>query len=93
MADIVEHANLDEQPVTITGEYLTVSSVASWLIQQSDGDVITVKLGRISSGQIKGLAVGDRVRIAAIMKTETTAGGSVKITYTAQTFERLSRSG
>lgn len=89
IADVVEHANLDEQPVTIIGEYLTVSAVASWLIQQDDGDTITVKLGRIDPTQTKGLAVGERIRIEAIMKTETTTGGSVKTTYTAQTFERL----
>lgn len=89
IADIVEHANLDEQTVNIAGEYLTVSSVASWLIQQDDGEVISVKRGRIGSDQIKGLAVGDRVRIHAVMKTESVPGGAIKTTYTAQGFERL----
>lgn len=89
IADIVEHANLDEQSVTITGEYLTVSAVASWLIQQDDSELITVKLGRIDPTQTRGLAVGDRVRIHATMKTETTTGGAVKTTYVAQQFERL----
>ena len=37
IAATVENANLDEQPVQITGEYLTVSAVSSWLIQQDDG--------------------------------------------------------
>lgn len=93
IANTVEHTSLDEQPVTIVGEYLTVSSVASWLIKQDDGDIITVKLGRIDPGRTKGLAVGDRVRIEAIMKAETTTGGSVKTTYTARTFERLDYAG
>lgn len=67
--------------------------MASWLIQQDDGDTITVKLGRIDPTQTKGLAVGDRIRIEASMKTETATGGSVKTTYTAQTFERFDPSG
>ncbi|MDH6246496.1 hypothetical protein [Mycobacterium sp. OTB74] len=47
MADVVEHANLNEQPVVITGEYLTVSAVSASVIQQDDGDAVTVKLGHI----------------------------------------------
>jgi hypothetical protein len=92
MAYVVEHANLDEQPVLITGEYLTVSAVSSWVIQQDDGDAVTVKLGRVDPSQTRGLAVGERIRVQAIMKTETTPGGNTKITYTAQSFERLDRS-
>jgi hypothetical protein len=89
MAYVVEHANLDEQPVVITGEYLTVSAVSSWVIQQDDGDPVTVKLGRVDPSQTRGLAVGERIRVQAIMKTETTPGGNTKTTYTAQSFERL----
>lgn len=89
IADVVEYANLDVQPVTIIGEYLTVSAVTSWLIKKDDGDTITVKLGRIDPAQTRGLAVGERIRVEAIMKTETMAGGGVKTTYTAQAFERL----
>jgi len=89
MAYVVEHANLDEQPVVIVGEYLTVSAVSAWVIQQDDGDAVTVKLGRIDPSQTRGLAVGERIRVQAIMKTETTAGGNTKTTYTAQSFERL----
>ncbi len=89
MADVVEYANLDEQPVVITGEYLTVSAVSAWVIQQDDGDAVTVKLGRIDPRQTIGLAVGDRIRVQAIMKTETTPGGNTKTTYTAQAFERI----
>ncbi|OBJ81424.1 hypothetical protein A9W97_02430 [Mycobacterium gordonae] len=89
IAATVENANLDEQPVHIVGEYLTVSSVSSWLIQEDDGDTVTVKLGQISRDAARGLAVGDRVRIDAVMKIETTPGGAVKTTYTAQTVHRL----
>lgn len=89
MAYVVEHANLDEQPVVIVGEYLTVSAVSSWVIQQDDGDAVTVKLGRIDPSQTRGLAVGERIRVRALMKTETTPGGNTKTTYTAQSFERL----
>lgn len=89
MADVVEHANLDEQPVLIIGEYLTVSAVSSWVIQQDDGDAVTVKLGRIDPRQTIGLAVGERIRVRAIMKTETTPGGNSKTTYTARSFERI----
>ncbi len=89
MAYVVEHANLDEQPVAIVGEYLTVSAVSSWLIQQDDGDTMTVKLGRVDPRHTRGLAVGDRVRIEAIMKIETTPGGNTKTTYTAQSVEKL----
>ncbi|MEN4423115.1 hypothetical protein [Mycobacteroides chelonae] len=62
MAATVEHANLDEQPVEIIGEYLTVSAVSSWLIQRtgSSNDTLTVKLGRIDPGQTRGLAVAAR---------------------------------
>lgn len=89
IAATVENANLDEQPVQIIGEYLTVSAVSSWLIQQDDGDTLTVKLGQISKDDARGLAVGDRVRIEALMKVETSPGGAVKTTYTAQTVHRL----
>ncbi|MGV9798330.1 hypothetical protein ACWDTP_09740 [Mycobacterium sp. NPDC003449] len=89
MAFVVEHANLDEQPVLIIGEYLTVSAVSAWVIQQDDGDAVTVKLGRIDPSQTRGLAVGERIRVEAIMKTETTPGGNTKTTYTAQSFERI----
>lgn len=90
MAYVVEHANLDEQAVVITGEYLTVSAVSSWVIQQDDGgDPVTVRLGRVDASQTRGLAVGERIRVQAIMKTETTTGGNTKTTYTAQSFERL----
>jgi hypothetical protein len=89
MADVVEYANLDEQPVVISGEYLTVSAVSSWVIQQDDGDPVTVKLGRVDPSQTRGLAVGERIRVQAIMKTETTPGGNTRTTYTAQSFERL----
>lgn len=89
IAATVENANLDEQLVEIVGEYLTVSAVSSWLIQQDDGDTLTVRLGRIGGQQTRGLAVGDRVRIDAIMKVETTPGGAVKTTYTAQAVHRL----
>lgn len=93
MADVVEHSNLNEQPVIIVGEYLTVSAVSAWVIQQDDGDAVTVKLGRIDARQTIGLAVGDRIRIEAIMKTEITPGGNTQITYTAQSFERLDQPG
>ena len=89
IAATVENANLDEQPVQITGEYLTVSAVSSWLIQQDDGDTVTVKLGEINKDDTRGLAVGDRVRIDALMKVETTPGGAVKTTYTAHAVHRL----
>ncbi|BBZ12295.1 hypothetical protein [Mycobacterium branderi] len=89
IAATVENANLDEQPVQIIGEYLTVSAVSSWLIQQDDGETVTVKLGRIGKDQARGLAVGDRVRIDALMKVETTPGGAVKTTYTAQAVRNL----
>ncbi|MDB2197607.1 hypothetical protein [Mycobacteroides abscessus] len=91
MAATVEHANLDEQPVEIIGEYLTVSAVSSWLIARggNDDDTVTVKLGRIDPSQTRGLAVGDRVRISAIMKIETTPGGNIKTTYTAQSVDRI----
>lgn len=89
MAATVEHANLDEQLVTLVGEYLTVSAVSSWLIRLDDGDAVTVKLGCIDPQQTVGLAVGERIRVQAIMKTETTAGGNARTTYTAQAFERL----
>ncbi|MBV8180831.1 MAG: hypothetical protein JO045_18940 [Mycobacterium sp.] len=91
IAATVENANLDEQPVQIVGEYLTVSAVSSWLIQQDDGDTVIVKLGRISRDEARGLAVGDRVRIDALMKVETTPGGAVKTTYTAQAVHRPER--
>lgn len=89
IADTVESANLDEQPVAIVGEYLTVSAVSSWLIQQDDGDTVNIKLGRIGGEETRGLAVGDRVRIDAIMKVETTPGGAVKTSYAAQAVHRL----
>ncbi|SKU91872.1 Uncharacterised protein [Mycobacteroides abscessus subsp. abscessus] len=91
MAATVEHANLDEQPVEIIGEYLTVSAVSSWLIAREGGenDTLTVKLGRIDPSQTRGLAVGDRVSINATMKIETTPGGNTKTTYTAESFEKL----
>ena len=54
IAATVESANLDDQPVEIVGEYLTVSAVSSWLIQEDDGDTITVKLGRIGGEQARG---------------------------------------
>lgn len=93
IAATVENANLDEQPVQITGEYLTVSAVSAWLIQQDDGDTVTVKLGEISKDDTRGLAVGDRVRIDALMKVETTPGGAVKTTYTAHAVHRLGDPG
>lgn len=88
MAATVEHANLDEQPVEIVGEYLTVSAC---VIRCGGGenDTLTVKLGRIDPSQTRGLAVGDRVRINATMKVETTPGGNTKTTYTAEAFEKL----
>jgi hypothetical protein len=43
IATTVESANLDEQPVQLIGEYLTVSSVQSWLIRQDGGETIMVK--------------------------------------------------
>lgn len=89
IAATVENANLDEQPVQITGEYLTVSAVSSWLIQQDDADTVTVKLGQIGREDVRGYAVGDRVHIDALMKIETTPGGAVKTTYTAQAVHRL----
>lgn len=89
IAATVENANLDEQPVQLVGEYLTVSAVSSWLIQQDDGDTLTVKLGQIGRDDTRGLAVGDRVRIDALMKIETTPGGAVKTTYTAQAVHRV----
>lgn len=89
IAFVVEHANLDEQPVLIIGEYLTVSAVSSWVIRQDDGDAVTVKLGRIDPSQTRGLAVGERNRVEAIMKTETTPGGNAKTTYMAQSFARI----
>lgn len=89
MAAAVEHANLDEQSVPLVGEYLTVSAVSSWLIRLDNGDAVTVKLGKVDPEQTRGLAVGDRVRIEAIMKIETTPGGNAKTTYTAQAVQKL----
>lgn len=89
IATTVENANLDEQPVQIVGEYLTVSSVQSWLIRQDDGETVTVKRGRLGEDDLRGHSMGMRVRIDALMKTETTPGGAVKTTYTAQAVHRL----
>lgn len=89
IAATVENSNLDEQPLPIVGEYLTVSSVQSWLIRQDDGETVTVKLGRLGENEVRGLGLGMRVRIDAIMKIETTPGGAVKTTYTAQAVHRL----
>lgn len=85
----MDNSNLDLQPVPIVGEYLTVSSVQSWLIRQDHGETVTVKLGRLSENEVRGLGIGMRVRIDAIMKIETTSGGAVKTTYTAQVVHRL----
>lgn len=57
-AAAVENANLDEQPVRLVGEYLTVSSVQSWLIRQNDGEAVIVKLGRLSENEVRGLGLG-----------------------------------
>ncbi len=46
MTYVVEHANLDEQPVTVVDKYLTVCAVGAWVVQQDGGDAVTVKLGR-----------------------------------------------
>jgi hypothetical protein len=89
IAATVENANLDEQPVQIVGEYLTVSSVQSWLIRQDDGETVTVKRGRLGEDDLRGHGMGMRVRIDAIMKVETTPGGAVKTTYTAQAVRSL----
>lgn len=91
MAATVEHANLDEQSVPLVGEYLTVSAVTSWLIRLDNGEAVTVKLGKVDPGQTRGLAVGDRVRIEAIMKIETTPGGNTKTTYRAESVEKLTK--
>jgi hypothetical protein len=88
MAYVVEHANLDEQPVIIAGTYLTVSAVRSWLIHQDDGDAVTVELGRIDPQQNIGLAIGERIRVEAIMKTETTRVATPK-PRTRQSFGRV----
>jgi len=90
IATTVENTNLDEQPVQLVGEYLTVSAVSSWVIQHDDGEAVTVRLGHIGAEEARGLAVGDRVRIEAIMKVETAPGGAVKTTYTAHAVHRLS---
>jgi hypothetical protein len=65
IAATVENANLDEQPIPLVGEYLTVSSVQSWLIRQDDGEALTVKLGHLNENEIHGLGLGMRVRIDA----------------------------
>ncbi|WP_343576927.1 hypothetical protein [Mycobacterium sp.] len=90
IAATVENANLDEQPVQIVGEYLTVSSVQSWLIRRDDGETVTVKRGRLGEDDLRGHGMAMRVRIDAIMKVETTPGGAVKTTYTAQAVRGLS---
>jgi hypothetical protein len=89
IATTVENANLDEQLVQIIGEYLTVSSVQSWLIRQDNGDTVTVRRGALGEDDLRGHGMGMRVRIEAIMKVETTPGGAVKTTYTAQAVDRL----
>lgn len=61
----------------------------SWLIRQDDGETVSVKLGRLGENEVRGLGLGMRVRIDAIMKIETTPGGAVKTTYTAQAVYRL----
>lgn len=48
-----------------------------------------MKLGQIGKDAARGLAVGDRVRIDALMKVETTPGGAVKTTYTAHAVHLL----
>lgn len=50
---------------------------------------VTVRLGQISRDEARGLAVGDRVRIDALMKVETTPGGAIKTTYTAKAVRSL----
>jgi hypothetical protein len=89
IAATVENASLDEEPVPLVGEYLTVSSVQSWLIRRDDGEAVTVKLGRLGENEVRGLGLGMRVRVDAIMKVETAPGGAVKTTYTAQAVHRL----
>jgi hypothetical protein len=88
IAATVENANLDEQPVQLVGEYLTVSSVQSWLIRRDDGEAITIKLGALRENEVRGLGIGMRVRVDAIMKVETTLGG-VRTSYTAQAVHRI----
>jgi hypothetical protein len=89
IADTVENANLDEQAVAITGEFLTVSAVTSWLIRQDEGEPVTIRRGHIGPDDVRGLAVGTRVHIDALMKIETTPGGAIKTTYVAQGVRRI----
>lgn len=49
IAATVENTNLDERPVQLVGEYLTVSAVSSWIIQDDDGEAVTVRLGHIGA--------------------------------------------
>jgi hypothetical protein len=61
--------------VQIVGEFLTVSSVQNWLIKTDDGTPITVRRGQIGGNDVRGLAVGTRVRVVALMKIEPAPGG------------------
>ncbi len=89
IADTVENANLGEQAVQIVGEFRTVSAVTSWLIRHDDGEPVTIRRGQIGPDDVRGLAVGTRVRIDALMKIETSPGGAIKTTYVTQAVQRI----
>ncbi|WP_280252987.1 hypothetical protein [Nocardia abscessus] len=86
IVDVVQRKKLDEQPVTIIGELLTVSAVEQWFVRDDRGQVFHIKLGDVSSEDIRGLAVGQRVRIDATLKVERSSGGATKMTYVLRTF-------
>jgi hypothetical protein len=94
IAAAIESSQLDVEEVVIEGVVLTVSTVRSqeWLIEQTDGEHVSIKHSGLPHEQAVGIATGDRVRITAQLKTVTSNAGVTKATYEALSVEVLDES-
>jgi hypothetical protein len=83
ISDVVVSRELDRDVVTLDGTLRTVSDVCPLVLELADGELQTVKTTGLDHSVIVKLRVGDQAKFKAEMRVEATAGGELKVSYTA----------
>lgn len=82
IAEVVEGRGLDAEPVTLTGELKTISSLQRWAIE-TDAELVQFDASELPSGELHRWNVDDRVEVSATVALRERGDGRVDRKYTA----------
>jgi len=78
---IIQGRELDVEPIELTGQLVTLSTVKAWQIEVAHETVVTLDASAIAGPGTHRFALRDQVKVLAIAKTKEFPGGGTTTTY------------